>query len=172
MIKLYDGDIKFTFKCPIFKAQVRLGTCYDLYRKWQVATSVPVRKGCQACMASNKCPIWHLHQKTAIEDAKKVMIYEEKSGSLPKNILEKTSRVLIQESHMKFYDCSEKEISIMNAVNEATKAGKYIDIKADSVKLESIPEVQKKELSDSKSSKSDTLIKTDNYAEAINKITN
>jgi hypothetical protein len=48
---------QFTFSCPIFQTDVKMRQCVKLVEVTKVNQKLEVRKGCQACIMSGKCPV-------------------------------------------------------------------------------------------------------------------
>lgn len=55
--KTLDDDNQFIFTCPIFETDTKMASCMTLREKVWRGDKPDVRKGCQMCMAANKCPV-------------------------------------------------------------------------------------------------------------------
>lgn len=117
---------QFSFTCPIFNAETTLSACMKLRDKVWAGQQPQVRKGCQACMTSGKCP------------AAKIADYYTNNASGPKNdahgsampkkgkltafILEKVQRVIVMPRIMAQYGISENEERLINSARERIDA--------------------------------------------------
>ncbi|PZR92078.1 MAG: hypothetical protein DI537_14730 [Stutzerimonas stutzeri] len=48
---------QFSFTCPIFQVDVKMRQCVKLVETTKVNQKLEVRRGCQACIRSSKCPV-------------------------------------------------------------------------------------------------------------------
>src|SRR3954468_1108106 len=56
-VKTYAENNQFRFNCPIFKVEVQIKQCLSLRDMVWRGEKVGVRRGCQACLRSSKCPM-------------------------------------------------------------------------------------------------------------------
>lgn len=55
--KTLSESNQFVFTCPIFHTKTKIAACFTLRELVWRGEKPEVRKGCQMCMATNKCPI-------------------------------------------------------------------------------------------------------------------
>lgn len=94
---------RFSFTCPIFEAKVEMRACVVLRDKVYGGKRLETRRGCQACIASSKCPAAEIVRRFAF-NAPDVTDHcssvEEKHGRLPADVLERIAPVLVRESDL------------------------------------------------------------------------
>lgn len=116
--KTFRDDNEFHFVCPIFATEVKITTCFELrHQKWR-GVRLPVRKGCQCCMTSNKCPINSLMEDVMRTDDDPYYSKEKVVGKLKQRHLDRVNRIMTTEEVIKRYDLSEKEIELIQLANK------------------------------------------------------
>lgn len=83
--------------CPIFQVEVPLRSCFALHEKFMRGERPDVRRGCQAMMSSNKCPIWHIHQDMRRTGDDPYHSVEKKTVQLKPSLIERIAPVIISE---------------------------------------------------------------------------
>jgi hypothetical protein len=56
-LRTYAENNQFRFKCPIFGVEVKIRECLSLRDMVWKGEKVGVRRGCQACIHTSKCPM-------------------------------------------------------------------------------------------------------------------
>ncbi|SCW95732.1 hypothetical protein [Ancylobacter rudongensis] len=101
--KTLASDNQFSFICPIFNVATRMAACMKLRDLVWKGKGPDVRKGCQACMKSSKCPAAaivdriHYGGKDVADDYgsdQPVM------GKLGADVLDRIRRVIVQDVHI------------------------------------------------------------------------
>lgn len=117
-------DNEFMFNCPIFRVDVKMAGCVKLRNKKWRGEYIPVRKGCQACMDSSKCPIVPLTQQMLHNPANDLYFSEDKKvGKLSDDLLERIERVIVLESHIERHHVPESEKLLILQANADTSNG-------------------------------------------------
>jgi hypothetical protein len=121
-LKTLSPSNQFQFPCPIFGSVTKIASCFQLDELVMRGQRPAVRKGCQACMKSSKCPIWHIKQHQLQTNADDYYSAEPKVGQLSSAILERIAPIRIQDVHMRDVE-SDSERQRMMQANEDAKAG-------------------------------------------------
>jgi hypothetical protein len=105
-----------SFQCPIFDVSTEVRTCAKLMDMIMSGKSPEVRKGCQAALASCKCPMLTLtrinrHRHTT---GAEVVI----NGKLPRELLEHIRPIKFQDGHFIRYAVSPAERDRMLGAND------------------------------------------------------
>lgn len=139
MIVGYDKRLKalspsnqFQFHCPIFGSVTKISSCFQLDELVMRGRKPEARKGCQACMESNKCPIWHIKQRMKRNDIDCYHSIEPKIGQLENEILETIAPILIQATHMRQVEVPFEREKMVQA-NEDASNGVVRKFKAEKV---------------------------------------
>lgn len=107
-----DEKNQFSFKCPVFNAETRMGACVKLRDMVWRGQTPEVRKGCQAAMQSNLCPAASM-VSLYIFDKKWDNDFhgskEPKKGRLHAAVLERISRSMANEEEIKRLHVPENE---------------------------------------------------------------
>lgn len=114
----------FSFTCPIFDAQVQMRSCVILRDKYYRGERVEVRRGCQACMSSGKCPAADIVRRIAfgMNDATDhCSSPEPRTGRLPADTLERIRPVLVTEVSLTTFRVPQAERALI------ASAGQRID---------------------------------------------
>jgi hypothetical protein len=93
----------FSFKCPIFDAEVSFKSCLTLRHRVYMGKSTPTRSGCQACIVSSKCPAAEIVRRIAMKGSDVTDHCSSTTpvtGKLPIDVLERVARVVVLESAM------------------------------------------------------------------------
>lgn len=115
---------KFSFICPIFDVQTAMPQCITLRDKLWRGEEIPVRKGCQACMSSGKCPAAEIVRRisygkdTPDDYGSDIPIV----GKLRRDVLEKIETVIVQDRHMNQFGVSEAERELILSANTRIQA--------------------------------------------------
>ena len=138
-IKTYSPDNKFEFECPIFNVTTKIASCFEVHRLWQKGRPPEVRKGCQACMSSNKCPIPSIDHIIRMSGDDPYYSAEPKVGNLKNNVLERIMPVMIQEKHMQMTELEGERAKMLEANRQTAEFANE--------KLASTPKVGKRKRS-------------------------
>jgi len=111
---------KFQFVCPIFETKVHMAHCVHLRNIVWCGGRSEIRRGCQACMLSGKCP--------ASEIVRKISFHKDTPddygsatpvlGKIRRDVLEKVAPVIVQEKHMQELRVSEAERALIMTASE------------------------------------------------------
>lgn len=111
---------EFSFRCPIFNVDTKMSSCMKLRDLVWRGADVPVRKGCQACMQSSKCPAAAIISKMTY--AKEPQDFygstAPKLGKLRPDILNRILRVIVQEPHLNNNAVPPVERSLIASAND------------------------------------------------------
>jgi len=117
-MKAFSEINKFKFVCPIFGAEVFLRGCLQLRELWALGKPVAVRKGCQACMSSGKCPVIHMISEMQRKGAEMYFSKSEEIVPLGADTINRIAPILMQDSHLKqFSDMTPRELELIMSVN-------------------------------------------------------
>ena len=114
--KTLQTDNRFTFACPIFGASVELRGCLRLHEHQMVGRPVEVRQGCQAAMASSKCPVWSMHQmmRHGRDDWHAT---DTTVRSLGEDVIARIERVQTLDMHLNRYSVPARERELLDEAN-------------------------------------------------------
>lgn len=124
---LTDSQNLFSFKCPIFEVTTKISHCLKLrYLFWR-GERPDVRKGCQACMRSGKCPAAVILQKKypdgrswQDEYASAVPV----EGRIRKDVLERIHRIIVMERTLNDFGVPDAERAKIETASD--RIGKMI----------------------------------------------
>lgn len=117
-------DNQFAFECPVFETNVKIAPCFELRDRVWRGEKLGIRRGCQAAMASNKCPINHILKRMVLTGDDPYGSKTAKLGRLSDDILKRIAPVVVIDAHMRDYGCTDRERELLIAANErASKAG-------------------------------------------------
>lgn len=113
---------KFSFTCPIFNVKTHFEHCTTLRNEMFGGKTVAVRKGCQACIASSKCPA-ALEYRESIYGRKALYPHyvspdEPKHGKLRAEVLESILPVKVQDIHLNMYAVPAVEQELIATAND------------------------------------------------------
>lgn len=105
--------------CPIFNVDTKVAHCVELRHRIFRGEAGQVRRGCQACVASGKCPIARevtktIHHKLSFQD---YVSDEPKKGKLSKQMLTEIRPVVVQSQHLDKYGVSPEERDLIMTAN-------------------------------------------------------
>lgn len=116
---------KITFTCPIFDVSTQMRSCVKLRDMFMRGEKPQVRKGCQACMASGKCPALEIVRRfafgvaTAEDDLSSTT---ETHGKLPASVLERIAPLIVLPNTMTQYRISDVERQMIETSRERIEA--------------------------------------------------
>lgn len=116
---------RFAFTCPVFDAKVEMRTCVHIRDKVYRGQRLQTRRGCQACIASSKCPAAEIIRRIAFgasDATDHCGSVEEKHGRLPADVLERVSRVLVKESDLMAFNVPTGERECINSATARIEA--------------------------------------------------
>lgn len=122
-----DARNGFSFQCPIFEVSTRISLCFKLRDMVWAGNKPEVRKGCQACMRSGKCPAAAITAKKYPQSKKWQDEYasdEPVMGKIRKDILERIHRPIVLDRTMDEFGCSDAER--MKIATASDRIGKMI----------------------------------------------
>lgn len=94
---------QFKFVCPIFNVETAFRQCAKLRDIVYRGGRPPVRRGCQACIQSSKCPAAEVIRKIAFSNGKAADDHASETpvmGKLAGEILERVAPVVVLEKTM------------------------------------------------------------------------
>lgn len=112
---------QFSFVCPIFNVSTKMAACVKLRTMVYRGQGPEVRKGCQACMASNKCPAIHAVNSMIYGKEKAEFPYVSPTpveGKLRADILERIAPVVVQSAHLQKFSVPASEVALIQTANE------------------------------------------------------
>lgn len=117
---------QFRFTCPIFNVETQMRHCVQLRDMVYYGGSAPVRKGCQACIKSGKCPASEIVRRISFhrnvpDDYGSVTPV---TGKLRRDVLEKVHRVIVQDRHLNEAQVSDPERLLIASASD--RIGKMI----------------------------------------------
>lgn len=108
---------QFIFTCPVFDTDVKMALCIRLRDKVYAGQRLDVRRGCQACVASSKCPVSEMLRCFSFSHGR---LYDDghgsvepKKGKLQIHLLERTVNVVVQDVHLRQYDVPPNERALI-----------------------------------------------------------
>lgn len=107
---------QFSFKCPIFDAEVQMRSCVMLRDRVFMGKATPTRRGCQACIKSSKCPAAEMVRRIAFgaSDATDYCASDvPKVGRLPGDVLDRIAAVVVQDSHLREHSVTAEEQALI-----------------------------------------------------------
>ena len=93
-------DNLFSFKCPVMNSDVQIRTCVHLRFLVYRGERREVRRGCQACISSGKCPAAEIVRRFAFNASNATdhcASVEEKHGKLPADVLDRVSAIVVHD---------------------------------------------------------------------------
>lgn len=118
---------QFQFTCPIFNVNTKMRLCMQLRELFWMGKKPDVRRGCQACMASSKCPaaaivskISHMQGKAPDEYGALTPV----DGRLRRDILERVHRPIVMEKTLNDFQVPDAERALIAGASE--RIGKMI----------------------------------------------
>jgi hypothetical protein len=113
MLTLDDKANQFEFVCPIFNVQTKMRLCMTLRELFWMGKKPDVRKGCQACMRSSKCPAAAIVNKISYSSQRPAPdeygSTQPVVGKLRKDILERILLPIVLERTMDEFGVPEPE---------------------------------------------------------------
>lgn len=111
---------QFRFVCPIFDTEVKFSQCMQVRDAVYSGKNLPVRKGCQACMHSSKCPVFEIVRSIAPErntpddygSTTPVV------GKIRKDVLEKIAPIMVLPRTMENLGVSPAEQAMIESSSE------------------------------------------------------
>lgn len=128
--KTLSKNNQFHFVCPIFEARVSLRSCIQLRDQyWVYGKKIDKRKGCQACMASSKCPaLSALHEILTQGGDPYYSENPEHTGVFSDKVYNRIARVHVIDSHIMKYDVDGPELLLINKANERARNGDDVKV--------------------------------------------
>lgn len=118
------ADNEFRFACPIFSSEVKIADCFTLFEQHKRGKRFAGREGCQACMASSKCPIYTIEREILHKNVDPYFSKEPKVGALQKHHVEAISRVVVQEFFVGMFGVDEDQKAAIQAAHARLIEGK------------------------------------------------
>lgn len=119
-ILTFSKENKAKIHCPIFDADTTVSSCMNLRDKVWRGERVEVRKGCQACMASCKCPVARTVQRIIFNSATQrdpLGATEEVTLKIEAEVLSDILPVVVQEQYLNRYGVSAGERLVIEGCN-------------------------------------------------------
>lgn len=120
-----SSENRFSFTCPIFDVPTQMRACVKLREMFMRGEKPQVRKGCQACMASGKCPALEIIRRFAFGTATgedDLSSTTDVHGKLPANVLERIAPTIVMQSTMTAYRISDAEQQMIESSRERIEA--------------------------------------------------
>lgn len=119
------SENRFSFVCPIFDTPTQMRACVKLRDMFMVGEKPTVRRGCQACMASGKCPALEVVRRFAFGTATAeddLSSTTDVQGKLPASVLERILPVMVLPQTMTAYRISDVEQRLIETSRERIEA--------------------------------------------------
>jgi hypothetical protein len=121
--KTLSPENQAKIRCPVFPADVRISSCFELRDLVWRGEPPEVRRGCQAAMHADKCPINDIIKRMLREDCDPYHSSEPKVVPLDKKELDRIAPVLVLDGHMMQADVAPKERDLLLKANERAREG-------------------------------------------------
>lgn len=112
---------QFAFTCPIFNVDVKMRQCVKLVEVTKVNQKLEVRKGCQACIRSSKCPVDTISRMISFKNASvqpgDYGATEPRKGSLSADILKRIAPIMVLDRTMNEFDVPDAERDLINTAS-------------------------------------------------------
>lgn len=112
---------QFAFTCPIFNVDVKMRQCMKLVEVTKVNQKLDVRKGCQACIRSSKCPADQISRmisfKSAGVEPGDYGSAEPVKGRLRQDILKRIAPVVVMDRTMNEYGVPDAERDLITTAS-------------------------------------------------------
>ncbi len=116
---------KASFVCPIFNVSTTMRACTRLRDMVYMGKKPPVRAGCQACIASSKCPAAEFIRKVAFGQdlgGTDMASDTEETVKIPAEILTAIHPVVVTETMMNRYNLTLVERELIESANPRIEA--------------------------------------------------
>jgi len=116
---------KALIQCPIFNATVKVASCVTLRDKVWRNEQIAVRKGCQACMRSSKCPVAEMVRRAAFNLSATndhLGSREEKIVPIEHDLLARIRPVIVMNTHIRDLDVPAIEQQLIATANKRIDA--------------------------------------------------
>ena len=130
LAKTYSESNQFKLACPIFNVEVPIAGCFKLREVVWTGERPNVRRGCQACMRADKCPINEIVKDLRYRDDDPYYSPVEVVGRLEDKHLAAIAPVSVPEYVIKQYPLDEKELAFIQRANALAKEGKHLRVEA------------------------------------------
>lgn len=120
MVNFFENN-KAMIHCPVFDAKTKVSACETLrYRVWR-GENPEVRKGCQACMRTGKCPVAKIIDRMNYEKgyrAEEYVAAEPVEVKLEKWVLERIRPTIVPDNAVQQHGASAPETKLILTANE------------------------------------------------------
>lgn len=116
---------QFSFVCPIFNTETKLSACMQLRDELWRGNEKTVRRGCQACMRSGKCPAAIISQQIIFSNERAPDTYAANTpvvGKLHADVLARILPVYVREPHINYFGLSDAEQNLILTANDRIAA--------------------------------------------------
>jgi len=116
---------KALIQCPIFNTTAKVASCVALREKVWRGEKIAVRRGCQACQRSSKCPAAEMVRRVAfgLNSANDSLgSREEKIVPIEYDLLARIRPVVVMDTHMRELDVPEIEQQLIATANKRIDA--------------------------------------------------
>lgn len=134
--KTLSADNQFHFACPIFGTKEKLTDCLKIEERHKIGKRTEGREGCNACMASSKCPIWHILQGCSLRNEDLYYAKDTEVRRLDSKLMDRIAPIMVQENHINFYAVPADQAKLMN--ESSGRKGKLFTALGDRVQLAQI----------------------------------
>lgn len=110
-----------SFVCPIFDVTTQMRACVKLRDKMFMGQRVEVRRGCQACITSSKCPAANLVRRIGFNltnATDEVSSANDAVVKLPADVLEEVLPVVVLDGTLARFGVTSEERSLIDSANE------------------------------------------------------
>lgn len=111
---------QFSFVCPIFNATTTFVSCMQLKGMVWMGRRPDVRRGCQACMNSSKCPIVAIVSRADTRNLDLAAYYSATPvvGKLDAEVLQRILPIVVREEHLRQRQVSDQERLLIETANQ------------------------------------------------------
>lgn len=120
-----SAENQASFVCPIFDVPTQMRACVKLRDMFMRGEKPQVRKGCQACMASGKCPAYEVIRRFAFNSATSeddLSSTTETTVKLPASVLARIAPVMVMPATMTAYRITDAEQQMIESSRERIEA--------------------------------------------------
>ncbi len=144
-LKTLSPENQFIITCPVFRADAKIASCFQLRDHVYRGDKPPVRIGCQVALHACKCPIIPIMTRLIREKGSKDPYHsaEPRKGALDPEILNQISPVLINEKKIEESGASDAEKKALHRCNADARAGSHMKVAPKAYKKDPPPSKSK-----------------------------
>jgi hypothetical protein len=140
--KTLSPENQMLITCPVFRADVRISSCFTLRDLWARGEGPPVRQGCQVALNASKCPISAILTRMIRLNEDIYHSTEPKKGALDQKILAQIGPTLIQDRKIDESGASDLEKKAMHRCNAEARDGSHSKASPKAYKRTAAPKLE------------------------------